>query len=58
MVLFVCFLIVCVGVFAVPDVVAVIILYALWLTAWAEMAWLFGMMESMVWPKNNSQSVE
>lgn len=53
-----CFLVVCVAAFAVPDVVAVIILYALWPTAWAEMAWLFGMMESMVWPRNNSQSAE
>lgn len=45
-------------VFTVPHVASVIILYVLCMTAWAEIVWLFWMIESMVLLRNNSQSEE
>lgn len=55
MTLFVCF---CLPMMCVPDVVSVIIPCASCMMAWAEMAWLFGVIESMVRSRNNSQTVE
>lgn len=41
-----------------PDVVSVIIRYVLCVTAWAQMAGLFGLIESVELSRNNSQTVE
>lgn len=45
-------------VFTVPDVASIIILYVSRMTAWAEIVWLLGMIESIVLLRNNSQSEE
>lgn len=49
---------VCSCVFVDPDVVSVIIPYASYMTAWAEIARLLGLTDSMVLLRNNSQTVE